>query len=477
MTNKIKHNGEIFTPSYLVKNMLDFVGYVDDIEQKHIIDNSCGEGAFLIEIVDRYCRNSTNKKYLKQDLEKYIHGIELDKNNALKCLENLDKIAEKYGLKNVKWDIKNRNTLEVSEYNRKMDFVVGNPPYVRVHNLNEKHKSVKDFSFSSQGMTDLYITFYEIGFNMLNENGRMCLITPSSWLSSKSGAKLRQFINENRTLQKVIDIGHFQPFDNAMTYTLITCFDQKNRTDSVDYYVYDGDKKQPIFVDKLNYDDFMTADKMFFGAKNDLQKLSMIDNRTKNVQQDILEVKNGFATLADSIFIGDIKIEDELVIDAIKASTGRWTKIIFPYDKNSKPLSEDEISKKHGEVYEYLLQNKEKLLNRSIANKNEWYLFGRTQAINDVNKPKIAINTIIKDIQSIKLNKVAAGQGIYSGLYILYDGDYSDIEKAILSDDFVNYVKSLKKYKSGGYYTFSSRDLKNYLSCNIEKIAHRIKSM
>jgi adenine-specific DNA-methyltransferase len=463
MVDKVKNSGEIFTPAYLVKNMLDFFGYTEKIEQKHIIDNSCGDGAFLVEIVERYCKKISDKERLKKDLEQYIHGIEIDKDNVAKCTERLNKITEKYGVKNVVWDIKNANALEISDYDGKMDFVIGNPPYVRVHNLRENHKTVKSFSFSDKGMTDLYITFYEIGFKMLNKNGKMCLITPSSFLSSKSGKELRQFINKSRTLQKVVDIGHFQPFENAMTYTFIAFFDQNIKTDFVEYFIYDGVEKRPSFVDKLSYDDFYTDGKMFFGAKNDLQLLNEINTRVNNTRQKIVEVKNGFATLADNIFIGDIDIKDEIIIDTIKASTGKWTKSIFPYDKNAKPLSEDEIAQKHKAVYEYLSSHKNRLSKRDIVNKDEWYLFGRTQAINDVAKPKLAINTIIKDIQSIKLNEVPAGKGVYSGLYILYNGDYSEIKEMILCDEFMRYVRSLKKYKSGGYFTFSSKDLKNYL--------------
>ena len=39
---------------------------------------------------------------------------------------------------------------------KKMYFVVGNPPYVRVHNLNESYVSVKSFSFAEGGMTPAF---------------------------------------------------------------------------------------------------------------------------------------------------------------------------------------------------------------------------------------------------------------------------------------------------------------------------------
>ena len=50
-----------------------------------------------------------------------------------------------------------------------------------------------------------------------------------------------------------------------------------------------------------------------------------------------VSVKNGFATLADKVFIGDFDFT-EGTIDILKASTGKWSKCIYPYDKKGKPL-------------------------------------------------------------------------------------------------------------------------------------------
>ena len=82
-----KANGRIYTPGYIVDNILDLSGYTqNNVIRKHVIDNSCGDGAFLTKIVDRYCKQAQMKKYnpaeLKQELERYIHGIEID---AVEC--------------------------------------------------------------------------------------------------------------------------------------------------------------------------------------------------------------------------------------------------------------------------------------------------------------------------------------------------------------------------------------------------------
>ena len=56
-------------------------------------------------------------------------------------------------------NIINANTLDVYQnYISKFDLIIGNPPYVRIHNMDSETKN--EFSFSKKGMTDLYLIFY-----------------------------------------------------------------------------------------------------------------------------------------------------------------------------------------------------------------------------------------------------------------------------------------------------------------------------
>ena len=52
------HNEQVFTPHNIVELMLNHIGYIpsNNILDKYIIDNSCGNGAFLCEIADRYIK-------------------------------------------------------------------------------------------------------------------------------------------------------------------------------------------------------------------------------------------------------------------------------------------------------------------------------------------------------------------------------------------------------------------------------------
>lgn len=57
-----KENGRFFTPKFIVSSILDLSGYHGaGILKKHAIDNSCGDGAFLCQIVERYCREAVGQ--------------------------------------------------------------------------------------------------------------------------------------------------------------------------------------------------------------------------------------------------------------------------------------------------------------------------------------------------------------------------------------------------------------------------------
>lgn len=314
MEYNIKHGGQVFTPDYLVDNILDIAGYTKDILNKHIIDNSCGDGAFLCNIVSRYISHCIIENYsieaIRAGLETFVHGIEIDPEAYSLCLENLTNITLSYKISDVKWDIRFKDALNEHKYEGKMDFVVGNPPYVRVHNLGKSYHTVKDFNFAVGGMTDLYLVFFELGFRMLKNGGRLCYITPSSWLSSVAGKNLREYIVLHKNLASLTDLGHFQPF-KATTYTLISLFDNQKQHDTFDYYEYNGNTKQGDFISKLSYNQSYINGNFYLGTKEALETFKKMRGAPKCV-----EVKNGFATLADDVFISEN----------------------FPFNKLGKPL-------------------------------------------------------------------------------------------------------------------------------------------
>lgn len=464
--SQIKRNGRVYSPDYIVKNILDLSDYCGEkILKKHVIDNSCGDGAFLCEIVKRYCevalKNKIENEVLKSDLHTYIHGIELEKAEYEKCIYKLDALVLGYGISDIQWDITRENALSVNKFDGKMDFVLGNPPYVRIHNFGESFDEIKSFSFTQKGMSDLYLAFYEIGIKMLNPEGTLGYITPSSFFNSIAGAPLRKKLIGDNLLSDVVDLGHFQPFRSS-TYTAISILKKNKTKNTVSYFEYSAKTLAPCFIDELSTDDYYIAGKFYFAKK---ENLSLLKNVFHNVGHCNILVKNGYATLCDDVFVRDFSFESDHIIPAVKASTGSIKKILYPYDRNAKLISLSEL-KRDTAAYSYLTEHKKELTDRDAeqSDSNKWYAFGRSQALKDTYENKLSINALLRTKDDWKIIPAPKGVGVFGGLYIVgNDADFPLIIEALTSDDFISFIKLLGKYKRGGYYTFSSKDVQCFL--------------
>lgn len=479
------HNEQVFTPTHIVEKILDSVGYCgNNIRKKHIIDNSCGNGAFLKEIVTIYidycvsCNIPTEE--IKTELETYIHGIEIDKSLCDETIQSLDDISSSHGLNHINWDIINCDAMDVDCFNDKMDYVVGNPPYCKVHHLGDKFDKVKSYKFCQGGMTNLYLAFFEIGINMLNDNGKLGYITPNSWLNSTAGSNFRNYLKESKTLLEIYQYGYEKIFDDADTYTCITILSKHtNNNDNVficHRNVENGDGSFEMYRSFENLEECMINDNIYLTDKNTLLLLKEIEevNNQDKCNKNRIRVKNGFGTLNDKFFIIDeyekVNEYNKNILLTTKASTGEKHYFFYPYDYNGKSMGIYDID---DGLMRYIVS---KAFDYGIDTSLQgWYLYGRTQALNDVKYSKLIVNTIIKDVNDIKVELLDGTSGVYSGLYIPFESGFkyiSHIREYIANEDFIKYIQAIGKYKSSGYYSFSSKDLENWINYCFHKEFH-----
>ena len=444
MGDKSKTLGQVFTPPYIVEMMLN-LPQNQTLRNKKILEAGCGDGAFLVQIVRKYIKqylqDSSDLSALKAELEQNIIGIDIDSEAIAKCRLSLDNIAHEFGLSGIAWNLQNGDFLELwQSYKGQIDLMIGNPPYIRAHNLKENARKL-----TKGGMSDLFLIFFGLGFECLKDGGALTFITPSSWLNSKAGADLRNQIKTQRHLVTLINFAHEQVFDKITTYSLISVFIKGKSYD----YVSISDYKNGKITNtrQISYDSLFVKDSIFLGEA----KYKAILELTP------LPVKNGFATLCDSFFFGDFTDIKYPKIRAYKASNGKWFDCIYPYNVMG------EFVKPDGEVLERYKEYETRLKARDLRGA-DWMEFGRTQGINDTYKRKIAFNTLIREAKDLRICEVDEGNGVFGGLYIVSDLPVAEFERALRTDEFIGYVRSLCKYKNGGYYTFSSGDLGRYLA-------------
>lgn len=101
---RVADHGEVFTPSWLVEAMLDFVKDETERLDSRFLEPACGSGNFLVQILQRKLA-AVELKYGQSEFERRhyalvglmcIYGIELLPDNIAECRANLLEIFAEY---------------------------------------------------------------------------------------------------------------------------------------------------------------------------------------------------------------------------------------------------------------------------------------------------------------------------------------------------------------------------------------------
>jgi hypothetical protein len=101
---RVQDHGEVFTPEWLVNDMLDLVKHETERIDSRFLEPACGNGNFLAEVLRRKL-NVVDQRYSKSqfDWERYaviavssIYGVEILEDNAQECRSRLFNIFDNY---------------------------------------------------------------------------------------------------------------------------------------------------------------------------------------------------------------------------------------------------------------------------------------------------------------------------------------------------------------------------------------------
>lgn len=109
------------------------------------------------------------------------------------------------------------------------DVVIGNPPYVRQEEIKHLKDSLKSHYDCYTGTADLYVYFYERSIKLLKPYGAFAFITSNKWYRTKYGEKLRDWMNWNTRLRRIIDFGDEAVF-TAIAYPTIVIATRRAQT-------------------------------------------------------------------------------------------------------------------------------------------------------------------------------------------------------------------------------------------------------
>jgi hypothetical protein len=106
------------------------------------------------------------------------------------------------------------------------DCIIGNPPYIRIHNLvdfypGEVRFIQERYETAQFGKVDIYVAFIERGLELLTTSGWLGFIVPNKFMQTDYGVGIRTLLARRKALTELVDFGNAQVFDAATTYTCL----------------------------------------------------------------------------------------------------------------------------------------------------------------------------------------------------------------------------------------------------------------
>lgn len=234
--------GVVYTKRWVVELLLDLAGYTayNNLVDTVAIEPAAGEGAFLGPMIERLAASCRRLKRPLSDCEDSLVAYELDEASAERARELVMNILTTLELKRSAAERLAAAWVRTGDYlldatTLEADFVIGNPPYVRLEDIPEETASYyRDAYPTMRGRADLYIAFFEAALHQLKDSGTCAFICADRWMRNQYGADLRKMVTSSYSVDVVIEMHNANAFhDEVDAYPAVTVIRAKNQGSAV----------------------------------------------------------------------------------------------------------------------------------------------------------------------------------------------------------------------------------------------------
>jgi len=316
------------------------------------------------------------------------------------------------------------------------DVVIGNPPYMRVQEIQASQPTQKIYYEghyqNAKAAYDLANIFFELAVNISSINGNNAFIFPHKFFNAASSEVFRKYLKQGQFIDKIAHYGANMIFEDADTYTCVAQFSKrpskgfyfqrfpfrsdfkklmhdKHNYTLITYEMIEkasllyGSNQWILFDDKLGFDVFK---KMYLNAK-----------LFKEAYEGIFV---GLQTSRDDLFVVECLNEEPFTIkvpnsgneyviekDLFKPflmgkdvqryshlSTNKY--VFFPYhleNGNAKIVSIDELINTYPKTYQYIADHEGLFKAREsgkLGKTEHWHSHGRENNLVKFEQPKLS---------------------------------------------------------------------------------------
>jgi len=408
------------------------VAYKEWLLSLKILDPACGSGAFLNQalnfLIDEHnfiieLETELRKGQLfafdikKAVLENNLYGVDIneeaveiaklslwlktaekgrkltDLNKHIKCGNSLIDDPKIAGEKAFDW---NKEFPEIMQ-NGGFDVVIGNPPYGDYFSDKEKCFMQVKFPDSFSGTFDIYIIFFELALRITKSNGKLCFITPNTFINYMQFSGLRNILTKGNNIEQVISL--INVFEDAILDSAIILLTKNKNQES--FYKGMIFKKEITSLDssiipKLNSQSLTIKGFNLRSSKNfNVKKLI---NKQPYKLSDVLKITQGITTGCNNCFINkknyflNNKISEEVLHKVLKGKTINRYKILYDDDyllystKSANEYVQNKIANLLNPFKDKLSQKRE-----TKKGKLPWFCLHWSRSERDFSEPKILI--------------------------------------------------------------------------------------
>lgn len=345
--------GAVFTRPEVAAAILDLVGYTEDrpLHRLRLIEPACGRGDFFLPALDRllaaYRSQGGTPADAGRELAPALCAVEIHSQSLARTAEQAAERLRGFGMsaRTIRALITawlRCDDFLLAQLPESFDFVVGNPPYVRIERVpppllaeyRRRYRTLYD-------RADLYVAFYERGLELLAAEGRLGFICANRWLKNRYGGPLRARISRDFHLEYVIDLEGADAFHSEVdAYPAITVIRRNGndpelrRTRAARRLRLDPEclsrmtgalrKEGPSHDSHI--EEFATsqlsAAPWLLESTSHIELLRRLEERLPALQDAGCRVGIGVATGRDAVFIGDytgLPVEDERKLPLVMA--------------------------------------------------------------------------------------------------------------------------------------------------------------